>query len=64
VVTPLDRKRLTPEEKVNLTVAMVDTCIRISADGIRDQDKTINDEKLIEKLRARITLNKRHHHEV
>jgi hypothetical protein len=64
VVTPLDRKRLTPEEKVNLTIAMVDTCIRISADGIRDQDKTIDDEKLIEKLRARIMLNKRCHHEV
>jgi len=61
---PLDRKKLTPEEKVNLTITMVDTCIRISADGIRDQDKTINDEKLIEKLRARIMLNKRRHHEV
>jgi len=64
VVAPLDRKKLTPEEKVNSTIAMVDTCIRISADGIRDQDKTIDDEKLIEKLRARITLNKRRHHEV
>jgi len=64
VVTPLDRKKLTPEEKVDLTITMVDTCIRISADGIRDQDKTINDEKLIEELRARIMLSKRCHHEV
>jgi len=64
VVTLLNRKKLTPEEKVDLTIAMVDTCIRISADGIRDQDKTINDEKLMEKLRTRITLNKRCHHEV
>jgi len=63
-VTPLDRKKLTPEEKVDLTIAMVDTCVRISADGIRDQDKTINDEKLIEKLRSRITLSKRRHYEV
>ncbi len=64
MATALNRKKLTPEEKVDLTIAMVDTCIRISANGIRDQDKTINDKKLIEKLRARITLNKRHHHEV
>ena len=64
MATPLDRKKLTPEEKVNLTITMVDTCIRISADGIRDQDKNIDDEKLIEKLRARIMFNKRRHHEV
>ena len=60
----LDHEKLTPEEKVNLTIALVDTCIRVCADGITDQDKTINDEKLIEKLRARIMLNKRRHHEV
>ena len=60
----MDHERLTPEEKVNLTIALVDTCIRVCADGIRDQDKTIKDEKLIEELRARITLNKRRHYEV
>ena len=60
----MDCEKLTPEEKVDLTITMVDTCIRICADGIRDRDKTINDEKLIEKLRARITLNKRRHYEV
>jgi len=64
MVTRLDREKLTPEEKVNLTINMVDTCVRICADGIRDQDKTIKDEKLIEKLRARILFNKRPHHEV
>jgi len=60
----MDREKLTPEEKVDLAITMVDTCIRICADGIRDRDKTINDEKLIEELRARITLNKRRHYEV
>ena len=60
----MDHEKLTPEEKVNLTIALVDTCIRVCADGIRDQDKTIKDEKLIEELRARITLNKRRHYEV
>ena len=64
MVTPLDRKKLTPEEKVDLTIAMVDTCVRICADGIRDRDKNIQDEKLIEKLRARILSNKRRHYEV
>lgn len=60
----MDHEKLTPEEKVDLTIAMVDTCVRICADGIRDQDKTIKDEKLIEKLRARILFNKRRHYEV
>ena len=60
----MDLEELTPEEKVNLTINMVDTCVRICVDGIRDLDKTIRDEELIEKLRARITLNKRRHHEV
>jgi hypothetical protein len=60
----MDREKLTPEEKVDLAITMVDTCIRICADGIRDRDKTVNDEKLIEELRARITLNKRRHYEV
>ena len=60
----LNRKKLTPKDKVDLAIDMVDTCIRISADGIRDHDRTIEDEKLIEELRARITLNKRRHHEV
>ena len=60
----MDHEKLTPEEKVNLTIALVDTCIRVCADGIRDQDKTIKDEKLIEELRARILFNKRCHYEV
>lgn len=63
-MTRLDRETLTPEEKVNLTINMVDTCVRICADGIRDRDKTIKDEKLIEKLRTRILSNKRRHYEV
>lgn len=64
MVTRLDREKLTPEEKVNLAINMVDTCVRICADGIRDRDKKIKDEKLIEKLRARILFNKRRHYEV
>ena len=60
----MDHEKLTPEEKVDLTINMVDTCVRICADGIRDQDKTIKDEKLIEELRARILFNRRRHYEV
>jgi len=55
---------LTPEEKVNLSIGMIDTCIHICADALRDQDTTITEEELLEKVRARIMYQKRRHHEV
>ena len=50
---------LTPEEKVALTVDMVDTCLRICAEGIRNRENVINQEELKEKLRARLESDKR-----
>jgi len=57
-------EKLKPEEKVKLSIGMIDTCIRICADALRDQDTTITDEDLLEKVRARIMYRKRRHHEV
>ena len=45
---------LKPEEKVNLSINMIDTCIQICADAIKDQNKIIKEEELLEKVRARI----------
>lgn len=57
-------KKLKPEEKVNLSINMTDVCVQICAEGIRDQNKNITEAQLREKLRARIMLQKRRHHEV
>lgn len=52
-------KELKPEEKVNLAVGMSDVCIRICADAIRDQNRTISEEELVERVRERIMYGKR-----
>lgn len=52
-------KELKPEEKVNLAVEMSDVCIRICADAIRDQNRTISEEELVERVRERIMYGKR-----
>jgi hypothetical protein len=57
-------EKLKPDEKVNLSIGMIDTCIHICIDAIRDQDETINEEELLEKVRSRIMYKKRRHHEV
>lgn len=64
MVTPLDYKKLSSEEKVKLMTSMVDACTRICSEGIRAQSKNISDKELMEKLRARILYNKRRHREV
>lgn len=46
-------QKLKPEEKVNLAINMTDVCVRIGVDAIKDQDRTIKEEELIEKVRAR-----------
>ena len=46
-------EKLKPEEKVNLAINMTNACVRICVDAIKDQDKTIKEEELIEKVRAR-----------
>jgi len=60
----LNRKKLTPEEKVNLAISMTDFVIEICAAGIRDQNPNITEAELREKLRERIMYQKRRHHEV
>ena len=45
---------LTPEKKVQLAIDMIDGCMHVCADGIRQQFPVITEEELIEKLRARI----------
>ena len=59
----LNLEKLSPEEKVNLSINMVDVCTRICADAIREQNKTINEKELLEKLRARIQFGKQRHPE-
>lgn len=51
--------RLKPEEKVLLCIDMTDGCVRICADGIRNQFPEITEEELIEKLRERLDWSKR-----
>lgn len=57
-------KSLKPEEKVNATIQMTDAVVKICADGIRDQNPSMNEEQLQEELRKRIDRQKRRHHEV
>lgn len=53
------KRRLTPEERVNLSVGMSDVCIRVCADGVRDQNPSISEKELIERVRERLTFDKR-----
>jgi hypothetical protein len=46
-------KKLSPKEKVKIAVNMSDVCVQICAEGIRDQHKSISQEKLIEEVRKR-----------
>jgi hypothetical protein len=52
-------KRLKPEERVNLAVGMSDVCVRVCADGVRDQNPGISKEELIERVRERLLFGKR-----
>ena len=50
----MDLTKLSPEEKVVLSMDMTDAVTRICADGIRDRNPDITDEELIEEIRKRI----------
>jgi hypothetical protein len=52
-------KRLKPEDRVNLAIGMSDVCIRVCADGVRDQNPGISEEELIERVRERLMFGKR-----
>jgi len=60
----LTLEKLKPEEKVNLSISMIDACVNVCFDAIKDQDETVKEEELLEKVRARIMYQKRRHHEV
>jgi hypothetical protein len=51
--------RLKPEEKVMIAIDMTDSCVRVCADGIRQQYPGISEQELIEKLRERLQWSKR-----
>jgi len=46
--------RLKPEVKVLIAMDMTDGCLRVCADGIRQQFPGISEEELLEKLRERL----------
>jgi hypothetical protein len=46
--------RLKPNQKVQIAIDMTDGCMRVCADGIRQQFPGISDADLLEKLRERI----------
>ena len=50
--------KLKPEEKVNLSINMVDVVTRICAEGIKAQNKNISEKELLEKLRERLRYSK------
>lgn len=57
-------EKMKSEEKVNLAINMTDVCVQVCVDAIKDQDATIKEKELLEKVRARIMYGKRRHHEV
>jgi len=52
-------KKLKREESVNLAIGMSDVCIRVCADGVKDQNPGISEEELIERVRERLIFGKR-----
>jgi len=55
---------LEPEEKVNLSIAMIDVSVRVCADAVRDRYPTIKEEELLKRIRERITFSKGRRREV
>jgi hypothetical protein len=51
--------RLRPEDRVNLSVGMSDVCVRICAEGVRNQNQGISEEKLIERVREKFVWDKK-----
>lgn len=57
-------RKLGAEEKVEVAVNMSDVCVRICAEGIRKQNISIKEERVVQKVRERIVRKKPCHHEV
>lgn len=60
----MNLEKMKSEEKVNLSINMTDTCVLICMDAIKEGNRTIKDEELLDKVRARITHKKPDHCEV
>jgi len=56
-------RKLKPEERVNLAIGMSDVCIRVCADGVRDQNPGISEKELIRKVRERLMFGRHKPHE-
>ncbi|MEM3699857.1 MAG: hypothetical protein QXL57_03185 [Candidatus Bathyarchaeia archaeon] len=54
-----DWRRLKREDRVNLAINMSDVCIRICAEGVKDQNPNISEKKLIERVRERLMFDSR-----
>jgi len=52
-------RRLTPEEKVRITIELTDAATSITAAGIRDSHPGITEEQVLEELRRRVALTRR-----
>lgn len=52
-------EKLSSEEKVNLSINMVDVCTNICEEGIRSHDETTDPKKILEELRVRVQHGKR-----
>jgi len=52
-------KRLTPEEKVRITIDLTDSATSITASGIKASNPGITEEQLMEELRRRIAQTRR-----
>jgi len=50
----LNISKLSPEEKIKITIEMTEAVTRICADGIKANNPDITDEKLIQEIRRRI----------
>jgi hypothetical protein len=57
-------EKLKPEDKVNLSISMIDACISVCADAARDRKGAIKEDEIMEWVRERIMYKKRRHHEV
>jgi len=56
-------RRLTPEEKVRITIDLTDAATSITASGIRDSHPGITEEQLMEELRRRIAQTRKRREE-
>jgi len=52
------------EERVNLAINMTDACVRVCADGVRDEQPKMKEKELLKRVRERIAYGRRRECEV